>query len=114
MDEKLIYYHVGQNIKETRDAADKTQEELAQALGVSRASVANYESGKQAISLSDLYKIADYFNVDINKLIPNMDLIKEKSTPEKRLEKDTSLKRKEKNEIKSFIKDVLKGGDNEK
>lgn len=106
MDEKIIYEQVGRSIKQKRDAANKTQEELAQVLKVTRASIANYESGKQAIYLSDLYKIAEFLQISISELIPPVEEIRMLSAPDVALEKASNLGKKEKEEIRSFIKEV--------
>lgn len=109
MDENLIYETVGKKIRALRENAKITQDTLAQILGVSRASVANYESGKQAIYLSDIFKIADYLNVRIQDILPSIEEIKAKSSPVKALEKDKSLEKEDKKEIKDFINKITKG-----
>ncbi len=101
--EDLIYEIIGRRIKEFRDKANFTQEVLAKKTGVSRASIANYESGKQAIYISDLYKIADCLGIGIERILPSLEEIKTKSSPEKLLEKAKNLNRHEKKELKEFI-----------
>jgi transcriptional regulator with XRE-family HTH domain len=106
MDEKLIYEFVGKKIRQIRERADITQEKLAPVLGASRASIANYEGGRQAISISDLYKLADYLKVQITDFLPSVEEMKEKSAPEQVLEKAQDLKEIEKEEIKTFIEKI--------
>lgn len=103
IDEVLIYVYIGSKIKEFRDKADFTQESLAGAIGVSRASIANYESGKQSIYISDLYKIADALNIEIKELLPPLQEIKTKSLPERQLREAKNLTDKEKKEIAELI-----------
>lgn len=46
-----------------------SQQDLANVIGVTRSSVANYESGNRRPSFENLIKIADYFNVTCDELI---------------------------------------------
>jgi len=100
LDEKLIYTLIGKRIKDKRNAAGKLQAKLAESIGVSRASLANYESGNTAIYISDLYLIADQLGKDINEFLPSVEEIKSASSPEKRLDK---LENSKKKEILDFI-----------
>jgi transcriptional regulator with XRE-family HTH domain len=108
MDEKFIYDQVGKRIRQARERAKKTQEELAQAIDMSRGSIANYEGGRQAVYLSDLYLIADFLDASIMDLIPTVEEIRAKSAPE--VEKADNLGQVEKEEIKSFIKEISEKG----
>lgn len=113
MDEKILYRLVGAKIREIREKRVKTQEELANALGASRASVANYEAGKQAVYLSDLYRIADFLKVNIVELLPKMEEVRKRSDPGLLLEGAKGLGADEKKEIMSFIDEVSEGGRHE-
>lgn len=50
---------VGERIKEVRKATGVTQEELAEILGVSHATVGRYEHGETDITVKRMWKIAD-------------------------------------------------------
>lgn len=50
-------------LKKLRKEKKVTQEELATALNYGPSAISNYESGKNEPSISDLIKIADFFNV---------------------------------------------------
>lgn len=118
INENLIYSFIGKKIKEFRERAETfpekiTQERLANEIGVSRVSVANFENGKQAIYLSDLYKIADFLNVDIFEFLPSMDTVK-LSSPEEKLDNATDLTTSEKEVIKNLIGSTKLGGDSER
>jgi len=106
MDEKVIYDYIGKKIRQIREQRDMKQESLAGALGLSRASVANYESGRQAISISDLYKLADFLKTEICDILPSVKEIKEKSAPEQLIEKADDIGEEQKKEIKSFIEKI--------
>lgn len=54
-----IYQEVGQNIRRYRENARRTQAQLAAQIGISRASLANIEAGRQQVLLHYLYAIAD-------------------------------------------------------
>ena len=54
-----IYREVGQNIRRYREDARRTQAQLAAQIGMSRASLANIEAGRQQVLLHYLYAIAD-------------------------------------------------------
>lgn len=56
-------------LKERRAALGKTQDDLAEFLGVVRTSVANYESGKNFPLTETFLKIADYLNTSIDYLL---------------------------------------------
>jgi len=47
---------------------DLSQQALADALGVSRQTISEIESGKRNLTLALAYKIADFFNKDVNEI----------------------------------------------
>ena len=48
-----------------------TQQELADATGMTRSAISMYETGKREPKLEDLEIIADYYNIDMNTLTGN-------------------------------------------
>lgn len=56
-------------IKEARKAAGLTQSELAEKLGVNRATVSKYESGDIDISIRQLARIAEILGVPVQDLM---------------------------------------------
>lgn len=58
----------GNNIRELRHAAGLTLEQLANALGIKKNMLSNYELGKSVISAELLTKIADYFGESLDSL----------------------------------------------
>lgn len=67
--------NVGKRIKALRKTRGLTQEQLAERLGVQRATISNYEIGRRSPHLKELEKIAsvlgvslDYFGVDTNEV----------------------------------------------
>ena len=114
LNENLIYEIIGKKIKKYREEKQKKQDELAKAIGVSRASIANYENGKQAIYISDLYKIIDYLDIEANDILPSLQEIRSLSLPEESVERALNLDKHEKDELREFIKkSTVKGDENE-
>jgi transcriptional regulator with XRE-family HTH domain len=71
MNSDELYCALGLLIAEHRKRARMTQQSLAVALGLSRASVANIERGKQGVLLHVIFKIASILNLSVLELIPS-------------------------------------------
>ena len=56
-------------LKKLRTNKKLTQEELAQATGLSRSAIGMYEAGSREPSFETLEIFADFFNVDMNTLL---------------------------------------------
>ena len=65
-----FYQHVGEQLRRLRLEADLKQEELAARIGISRASIANVEAGKQAIPLHLLVAMARTLETNLDALLP--------------------------------------------
>lgn len=65
-----IYRQIGGIIRSLRRRADKPQEWLATQLGISRATLANIETGRQRILVHQLYAVAQALGVDVNEMLP--------------------------------------------
>ncbi len=72
MDIKLAF---GQAIKETRIAKEYSQEKFALLIGMDRTYYASVESGHRNISLQNIKKIADGFEMSISSLFEIVDVI---------------------------------------
>lgn len=71
MRDEEIYIPLGRAIAERRSKIPLTQLELATMVGVSRASIANTERGRQTVSVHNLYAIAVALNIeDPAELLP--------------------------------------------
>lgn len=53
------YLQIGRRIRQARETAGMTQEELGRALGVSGVAVGHYERGARAVGIADLERIAN-------------------------------------------------------
>ena len=57
---------IGAKIKTLRKGRGLTQEQLAERLGITRATVSNYEVGRRSPHISELKRIADFFGVGVD------------------------------------------------
>ena len=55
------------NFKEAR--ANKTQQEVSDATGISQKTLSNYETGRTEPDLNSLIKLADFYNVSVDFLL---------------------------------------------
>lgn len=60
---------LGERIRAARRGQNKTQEDLAQHLGVKRAVISKYETGAITPTLGQIRKIAEFLNVPFGELI---------------------------------------------
>lgn len=105
MQKKLFYNEFGALLEETRKNAGLTQDVFSKRVGLSRASIANIEKGRQRIPFHMLYIFADALGVNPEGLMPKKQLISHSTD----YELDTKLKnmRIEENSMK-WIKRVIK------
>ena len=59
MDQSEIYLHIGTLVKMRRKELGLTQQKLASRLGISRASLANVEVGRQSVLVHQLFDYAE-------------------------------------------------------
>lgn len=59
----------GATFRQLRQEQNRTQTEIARALGIARSTVSMYEQGEREPDLDTLKKIADYFHVDMNVIL---------------------------------------------
>lgn len=64
-EERLIYVVLGARIASKRRAKGITQEDLADGLGMSRASLANIETGRQGVLLHVAIRICDRLKMKV-------------------------------------------------
>ncbi|MBD5414905.1 MAG: helix-turn-helix transcriptional regulator [Bacteroides sp.] len=56
---------IARNIKKLREISGYTQEEMANALGITRSAYSNYESGSREVPYDVLEKASDFFGCDM-------------------------------------------------
>lgn len=77
MNPELLYQHIGTTIKQKRKKLEWTQEELARRMAMSRAGLANIETGRQNVLVHQLYGFATALGLRVEDLLPqaaNVDL----------------------------------------
>ena len=60
--------HIENKLQFLRELRDWKQQDVAKALGVSRSTYANYESGRRAPDLSILMNLADIYGISLDEL----------------------------------------------
>ena len=66
MSDMDVYKLLGSRAAKRRDELGLTQAEVASQIGLSRASLANLETGRQKILLHHVYKLAAALKVDLS------------------------------------------------
>lgn len=57
---------IGSRLQELRKARKLTQQQLADKMGVTRATVSNYEVGRRAPHISELQRFAEFYGVGLD------------------------------------------------
>ncbi|MDR2943075.1 MAG: helix-turn-helix domain-containing protein [Treponema sp.] len=70
MDKGQLYRYIGDQIRKRRQAIKKNQEDLAIEVNLTRSSIAQIESGKQAPSIFVLYQICEVLRTSIFDVLP--------------------------------------------
>lgn len=68
--EETLMKDIGDQIRITRLSKRKLIKDVAKALNMSSRQITNYENGKYKVSVTRLYQIAKFLEVDIVKLLP--------------------------------------------
>lgn len=81
MKETNIKNEVGNKLFELRKEKGLKQEDVAQAVGITRASLSYYEKGERSVDIEVLYKLCRFYDISIDYLFgiskvkkPNMDI----------------------------------------
>ncbi len=70
---EMIQANFGKTIKKIREGTGLSQEKFALSIGMDRTYYASVEAGKRNISLKNIYKIANGFNLSISELFSVME-----------------------------------------
>ena len=60
---------IGSKIKNARIQANFTQEQVAEALSVSRQTISNWETGKTYPDIVSVVKMSDLYNISLDRLL---------------------------------------------
>jgi transcriptional regulator with XRE-family HTH domain len=80
LNEDTIYNHIRHNLRALRKKHNHSQADLAKVLCVTRATVANIELGNQRLATHLAIRIAYHYKVDITKILPSIDDLKNTKT----------------------------------
>jgi transcriptional regulator with XRE-family HTH domain len=72
MKPESVYQRIGAIIRSKRRQQEWSQVTLAQRLGISRATLANIETGRQRILVHQLYSLASVLQMKTEELLPPM------------------------------------------
>lgn len=72
METKELLQYIGGKIKLLRNDKGMNQEELGQALGLSKQAISKYEAGFRDPGQDNLFKMAEIFNVNIDYFFPTL------------------------------------------
>jgi transcriptional regulator with XRE-family HTH domain len=72
MDHKWIYAVIGERVRQRRKSFKMKQEALAELVGISRASLANIETGRQGVLVHHLYALGEALELDPQALMPDL------------------------------------------
>ena len=65
-----LYQEIGRRLRRAREAAELSQEAVGRRVGLSRASIANIEAGRQRFAVDTVYQLANALHVDVLDLLP--------------------------------------------
>jgi len=65
---------LGQKLKEERSKAGMKQEELAQAIGVSRQTVSNWENNRSYPDIASVMKLSDLYGLSLDELLKELEI----------------------------------------
>lgn len=77
--------NIGYKISELRKKNNMTQEELAEKLNVARQTISKWECNETSPSLEDASQLAKIFNVSLDELVGNKNVLEEKMSNVERL-----------------------------
>lgn len=62
--------YIGFKVKTLRKEHEYNQEDFAKKIGVSRTTIVNIETGKQQLTINNLYKIFELLGIDSKRILP--------------------------------------------
>jgi transcriptional regulator with XRE-family HTH domain len=74
---ETIYRIFGHRLRDLREGRGISQQELGELSGLTRASIANVESGRQRVLLHQVLRFAQALRVDLDTLVPQASALQE-------------------------------------
>lgn len=69
---KILDKKLGEVLKTIRVDRNLSQQDVADRLSTSRASISFYELGKRSIDIETLFKLCDIYGVDVNEVLKDI------------------------------------------
>lgn len=78
LDTERLYAEIGRRIRSIREGQTPplSQADLARILDLKRTSITNIESGRQKMTVDTLYRMCEYFGLEIGELMPPVSELK--------------------------------------
>ena len=102
MRESDIYKSLGVLVRQHRKRLGINQGGLAAQIGLSRASIANIETGRQRIPLHHLYQLAQALKIDVYALLPKP-VSKSATSVDRKVDSTMGLSDQQRTDIKSIV-----------
>ena len=67
---EAIYKRLGERLAKFREERGASQDDLATFAGLTRASIANIEKGRQRVLLHQLYQFCEFLGTELQELLP--------------------------------------------
>ena len=64
--DKTVNENIGKKLQQLRKGRGLTQQQLAEKMGVTRATISNYEVGRRAPHISELERFAEFYGVGLD------------------------------------------------
>lgn len=112
MEAAHIYRNLGMRIRDLRKSLRQTQDQLAKQIGISRASLANIEAGRQQVLVHHLFALAAALQLDSPAqllLAPQARVLKSGASSPLPLAED-GLTEKQRREVLSLMGDAMQQG----
>lgn len=108
MQESVLYSRLGQRVRHHREMIGLCQAEVGIAVGLSRASIANIETGRQRIPVHHLYRLAHALGVDVDALLPAT-TEEPRATIDREIRSAVPLSKREKDEVAKVVSVITAG-----
>ena len=106
-DTARLWAVVGERVRKVREKQGLSREELANAVGVSKTSITQFESGYQHLPLSTIYLVAAVLDTEISQLLPPLHEFSTNTTVFQRVQDDPSLASGERRALLTFFEEQM-------
>lgn len=108
--DKELYLCIGERVRQARETAKLTQNDLAKRVCLTRTSITNIERARQSVQLHTLYAIAEALEISVHALLPQKMEWAHPEPMQTRLERVLKKKApKLKTEERDYVRSLLSG-----